>query len=63
MDEQQAWDIYFASLAGWQFHPGYHRDNATRPTLDELARTATHMIMQRRKIWPDGQQQQVSQVA
>jgi hypothetical protein len=48
-EEQAAWDSFFAEIAGWTFHPGYFRDNATMPTLDECANKADQMVQIRRE--------------
>lgn len=29
------WDLYFATLAGWTFHPGYSREGTERPTMQD----------------------------
>lgn len=47
-EEKAAWDIYFAEVTGWTFHPGYFRDNATKPTLAECAHIADQMVLARR---------------
>jgi hypothetical protein len=48
-EEKAAWDIYFAEVAGWTFHPGYYRENATKPTLEECADIADEMLAVRRR--------------
>ena len=48
-EEQKAWDMYFSSLAGWSMHPGYYRENATKPTLQECAHIADEMVFVRRE--------------
>ena len=51
-EEKAAWDVYFAAVAGWTFHPGYYRENATKPTLTECAHIADEMVMARRERFP-----------
>lgn len=48
-EEQAAWDNYFAEVTGWTHHPGYYRENATKPTLEECADIADQMLAIRRK--------------
>ncbi len=48
-EEQKAWDMYFSALAGWSMHPGYYRENATKPTLQGCADIADRMIKVRRE--------------
>lgn len=43
-EDQVAWDLFFAEITGWTFHPGYYRENATKPTLKECADTADEML-------------------
>jgi len=50
MNEQLAWDIYFSTIMGMQFHPGYNRENATPLTVEQAAKLATEMILERRKV-------------
>ena len=51
MDEkdQTVWDDFFCTLVGWTQHPGYYRENATKPTLDQCADTADEMMKVRRE--------------
>lgn len=55
MDERTAWDIYFATLVGWQFHPGSRRDGSVPLTVPECAEIADLMLAVRRAKW-DGEQ-------
>lgn len=48
-DERAAWDSYFAEVTGWTHHPGYYRENATKPTLAECAKIADEMLAERRR--------------
>ena len=48
VEEKAAWDVYFAEVTGWTFHPGYYRENATKPTLTECAHIADQMLDARR---------------
>ena len=47
-DELEVWDVYLAEIFGWTFHPGYYRENATKPTMDQCANIADEMILKRR---------------
>lgn len=38
------WDVYYQMIVGWQFHPGYLRDNATPLSLEECAELADRMM-------------------
>ena len=44
MDEQAVWDDFLCTLVGWTTHPGYYRENATKPTLEECADLADEML-------------------
>lgn len=57
MDEKLAFDVYFSTLVGWQFHPGASRDGAVRLSLEECADMALRMLNIRRQVWPTGQPQ------
>jgi hypothetical protein len=48
-EEIAAWDIYFAEIVGWTYHPGYFRENATKPSLVECAHIADEMLFARRE--------------
>jgi len=59
-------DFYFASIVGWQYHPGNRRDGVFL-SLDECAQIAEQMLRVRNKRfgeleWP-GQQSQPPQSA
>ena len=42
--DPSVWDIYFASLAGWLFHPGYQRPDTIRPSINDVAELADAMM-------------------
>ena len=42
-------DMYFASLVSITLHPGYNRENATQPTLEDCADMASKMLEVREK--------------
>ncbi len=48
-EEQKVWDDYFCTLVGWAEHPGYYRENATKPTLQGCADMADRMMVIRRE--------------
>lgn len=48
-EEQKVWDDFYGTLVGWTYHPGYYRENATKPTLEKCADVADRMIEVRRK--------------
>lgn len=47
--EVLAFDVYFASIAGFQFHPGAGTKEHRKLTLQECADMATEMVRIRRK--------------
>ena len=50
-EEKVAWIEYFSCVVGWTFHPGYYRENATKPTLEQCADVADEMLtIQRRRF-------------
>jgi poly-beta-hydroxyalkanoate depolymerase len=44
VEEQRVWDDFFCTLVGWGEHPGYYRENATKPTVGECADKADEMM-------------------
>lgn len=44
---RQAWDMYFASLASMNLHPGMKRDGAEPRTWEECAQIADQMVRAR----------------
>lgn len=44
-NEKPIWADFFCTLVGWGEHPGYYRDNATKPTLDGCAKKADEMVI------------------
>ncbi len=59
MTDKEAWDMYYASIAGWVFHPGNSLEIESH--LDLAASMATRMLEHRRETWPDGEQQQLQE--
>ncbi len=47
--DQAVWDEFFSNIVGWTYHPGYYRENATKPTLKECADEADAMMRVRDK--------------
>lgn len=48
------WDLYFSTLCSWHLHPGYLREGAVKPTLEECADIADEMLKirdERRSQW------------
>jgi len=43
-ENQEVWDDFFCTLVGWTMHPGYYRENATKPTIEECADMADEMM-------------------
>lgn len=49
-----AFDVYFASLASFQEHPGMARDNTQPKTLEDCAKRALEMLTIRDHLTGDG---------
>lgn len=49
----EVWDVYFASLCGWMLHPGYLRDEESRPSVEEIASIADEMMEARANRFPE----------
>ena len=47
--EQAVWDDFFNTMVGWTYHPGYYRENATKPTFEECAVMTDEMMVVRAK--------------
>lgn len=47
LQRRQAWDMYFASLASMNLHPGMTRDGAERHSWAACAAIADEMVKQR----------------
>lgn len=52
-EELAIWSGFFSTLVGWAEHPGYYRENATKPTLEKCAATADEMLQIRRRRHAD----------
>lgn len=48
-EEQELWDQFFCEITGWTIHPGFNRENAKQPTIEECADMADKMIITRRE--------------
>lgn len=48
-DEVVAWDMYFTSIAGWAYHPGYLKGTSERLSVVTCAGIADMMLRERRK--------------
>ncbi len=59
MDEKTAWDIYFASICSFKFHPRNEGKHADQTHVDHAAMVADKMLVERRKRW-DGEPQQAA---
>lgn len=49
MSDQEVWDDFFCTIVGWTMHPGYYRENATKPTIPECADMADEMMAERNR--------------
>jgi len=49
----EVWDDFFCTIVGWTMHPGYYRDNADKPSLQDCAETADRMLEIRRERMND----------
>jgi hypothetical protein len=46
--EASLWALFFASLVGWRFHPGYDRASSGRPNVVDCAALADFMLLEYR---------------
>lgn len=49
MDDQNAWDIYFASICSLRFHPRNDEKGSTEMNIEFAAKVADKMLEERRK--------------
>jgi hypothetical protein len=40
----EVWDLYFSALCSWVLHPGYLREGAVRPSIEQCAEIADAML-------------------
>lgn len=53
------WDLFFMTVVGWQFHPGYLREGAEALSLEECALLADEMVrLKEDRVCRGGQQLQ-----
>ncbi len=50
-------DLYFVTLVSWTLHPGYQREGAKKPTLDEIGDLVDAMLKMRDTKWPQQSEQ------
>jgi len=51
MSDAQAWDLYFASLMAFTIHPGYFKTPELLPSVQDMAKRADEMLVERRERW------------
>lgn len=51
MNPQQLWTFYFATIAGWQYHPGAGTKEHKQLTLAECSAIADEMLRQTSRRW------------
>lgn len=56
MEEQdeKAWVLFYTSIMGWQYHPGYNKEGTMRLTTRQAADLADQMLAEfqaRREQW------------
>ena len=56
MLDRDVWDLYFVTIVGWTFHPGYQKPGSTQWTIEDCADMADQMMNERSLRW-DGEPQ------
>lgn len=52
------WDMFFMQMASWRLHPGYLREGAKAPSLEEIAEVVNQMMKVREQLKCQSQQPQ-----
>lgn len=48
----EVWDFYYMQLCGWLLHPGYLREGAKAPSLEEIADLVDKIVEVRMRRCP-----------
>lgn len=56
-EEMAAWNLYFATIIGWQFHPGQTRDGSARLSVNQAASLADECLVEFRRRYEVSQEE------
>ena len=52
--KQVSWDVFFASVVSITLHPGYTKEGMVKPTIEDCAKMADAMMLEREKRVKEG---------
>lgn len=52
MNQEHIWALYYMTIMGWQYHPGYKKDEKARQIdIGQAAEVADTMLLEHNRRW------------